>query len=511
MLKKFIVLALPIAIVITSAVSGAGSGQATTPASSPDRFAKVRAMLLDAVEQSGVPSISIAAAENGEVVWEESVGYADKEKKVSATPDSLYALASITKSFTATGLMVLAQRKLVDLDKPVNDYLGDARLTAHVGNAGQATLRRMLHLEAGLPTHWNIFPTSEPATPPSQDESIRRYGIIVNEPGREYVYSNFAYGVLDRVISRVSRKTYAEFMRDEVFRPLGLSRTSVDVAPELSAYVVQNYDAAGRPVPSLTYDHDGASAAYSSVHDLIRFGLFHLKTRAPGQKPILEPASLDLLHRPSSLTASAPRTPGEPHMAMGWGIVDMAGRHFVLATGAAPGTQSRLALLPEENVAVAVLCNATSADELALWRIEWQTFAAMIPGFPAPPAIPSETPEAFVPPPELAGEWQGLVQTHQGDKPLKLSIKSAQELSIEIDGRPGRLVPVHTPLGPPRFHDGWFSALFFGTISTDDASRSPHVVFVRLQLRGDTLRGTASAVAMNQAFSLPYWASLMRK
>ncbi len=79
-------------------------------------------MLLDAVEKSGVPSISIAAAENGKVVWEESVGYADKEKKVRATPESLYAQASITKSFTATGLMVLAQRKLVDLDKPVDDY-----------------------------------------------------------------------------------------------------------------------------------------------------------------------------------------------------------------------------------------------------------------------------------------------------------------------------------------------------------------------------------------------------
>ena len=128
-------------------------------------------------------------------------------------------------------------------------------------------------------------------------------------------------------------------------------------------------------------------------------------------------------------------------MAMGWGLVDMAGQHFVLATGAAPGTQTRLALLPEENVAVAVLCNATSADELALWRIEWQTFAAMIPGFPAPPAIPSETPAAFVPPPELAGEWQGLVQTHQGDKPLKLSIKSAQELSIENRRPPGKAGP----------------------------------------------------------------------
>jgi CubicO group peptidase (beta-lactamase class C family) len=88
--------------------------------------------------------------------------------------------------------MVLAEKRLLDLDKPVNDYLGDAKLTAHVGNADQATLRRMLYLEAGMPMHWNIFYATEPGRPPSQDESIRRYGIIVNEPGGEYVYSNFA-------------------------------------------------------------------------------------------------------------------------------------------------------------------------------------------------------------------------------------------------------------------------------------------------------------------------------
>jgi hypothetical protein len=55
------------------------------------------------------------------------------------------------------------------------------------------------------------------------------------------------------------------------------------------------------------------------------------------------------------------------------------------------------------------------------------------------------------------------------------------------------------------------SGLFFGTIPTEDAGRSPHVIFLRLQLKGDTLSGTVSAVAMNQAFSLPYWASLTRK
>jgi len=512
MLKESAVFVLIIGFMISSAGLASGSSEQSTPAQSTERFARVRAMVVEALQKSGVPSISIAAAENGRSVWEESFGFADKEKKVKATPDSLYALASISKAFTGTGLMVLAEKRLLDLDRPVNDYLGEAKLTAHVGNADQATLRRMIYLEAGMPMHWNIFYATEPARPPSQDESIRRYGIIVNEPGREYVYSNFAYGVLDRVISHVSGKGYPEFMKDEVFQPLQMNRTSVHIAPELADYAVQNYDAAGKPLPPLDYDHDGASAVYASVHDLIRFGLFHLKNRVPGRKPILRPASLDLLHQPSSLNASSDVSMiGESRMAMGWGVVGLAGHRFVIASGRAPGTQTRLTLLPEKNMAVAVLCNANPSDEFGLWKIEWETFGAMVPGFPAIPAIPEEKPAAFVPPTELLGEWQGTVRTFQRNRPMKLSVKSGGEIAIELDGQPGGPIPINTALGPLAFRSGWLTGLFFGTIPTEDARRSSHVVFLRLRLEGDILCGTISAVAANQTFALPYWASLKRK
>ena len=512
MLKESVVFVLMIGFMIASAISGPGFSKLSTPAQSAERFTRVRAMILEVLQKNGVPSMSIAAAEDGRIIWEESFGFADKEKKVKATPDSVYALASISKAFTGTGLMVLAQKNLVDLDKPVNDYLGEAKLTAHAGSADQATIRRMIYLEAGMPMHWNIFYTTDPVRPPSQDESIRRYGIIVNEPGREYLYSNFAYGVLDRVVSHVSGKGYSEFMKDEVFKPLQMNRTSVHIAPELAAYAVQNYDAAGKPLPPLDYDHDGASAVYASVHDLIRFGQFHLKNRIPGQKPILRPASLDLLHQPSSLNAPSDVSRiGESRMAMGWGIIGLAGHRFVIASGSAPGTQTRLTLLPEKNMAVAVLCNANPSDEYALWKIEWETFAAMVPGFPAIPAIPEEKPAAFVPPAELLGEWQGTVQTFQGNRSMKLSVKSGGEIAIELDGRPGGPIPINTPLGPLAFRDGWLTGLFFGTIPTEDTKRASHVVFLRLQLKGDTLTGTVSAVAVNQTFALPYWASLKRK
>ena len=481
------------------------------PASvTPDRFSKVRAMIQDTLQKGGAPSLSIAVAENGNAVWEESFGYADKGKKIAATPDSLYALASISKSFTATGLMVLAERGRLDLDKPVNDTLGEAKLVWPAGDAAEATVMRMIYLEAGMPMHWNIFPTSEPERPPDRDESIRRYGIIVNEPGQEYVYSNFAYGVLDQVIARVSGRSYAQFMSEEVFKPLALSHTAVGVPPELAAFTVQNYDEAGKPVPVLAYDHDGASAIYASVHDLIRFGLFHLKSRVPGQQPILRESSLDRLHTPSELRVEG-QSLGEARMGMGWGIVDLAGVRFAIASGSAPGTTSRLALIPASNVAVAILCNASLPDEFALWRIEWEVFAALVSNFPARPEIPENQAPVFEPPRELLGEWEGSVRTYQGTLPLKLSVRSAREISIELDGRAGAPIPVNTPLGPLAFQKGWLSGPFSASIPTEDARRSPHLVFLRLKLQGDVLAGTASAVAMNKTFALPYWASLKRK
>jgi hypothetical protein len=202
---------------------------------------------------------------------------------------------------------------------------------------------------------------------------------------------------------------------------------------------------------------------------------------------------------------------GESRMAMGWGVIDLAGERFVIASGRAPGTQTRLTLLPEKNMAVAVLCNTNPSDEIALWKIEWETFGTMVPGFPEIPALPKEKPGAFVPPQELLGEWQGTIETYQGSTPMKLSAGSGEEIAIELDGRPAGPIPIDTPLGPTAFRNGWLTGLFLGTIPTEDARRSSHVVFLRLQLKGDTLSGTVSAVAVNQTFALPYWASLKRK
>jgi CubicO group peptidase (beta-lactamase class C family) len=100
------------------------------------------------------------------VLWEEGFGWADRANRIPATPHTLYSLASISKPITSTGLMILQERGLLDLDRPIDDYLGDAKLTARVGSAADATVRRVANHTAGLPLHYQFFYADQPHRPP---------------------------------------------------------------------------------------------------------------------------------------------------------------------------------------------------------------------------------------------------------------------------------------------------------------------------------------------------------
>ena len=140
--------------------------------------------------------------------------------------------------------------------------------------------------------HWHLFYADKPQRVPGMDESIRRYGILVRPPGEAYEYSNFGYGILGHILARTSGKTYADFMRKEVFEPLGMTRTMILTEPGRVDNVAAKYDAAKKELPVSDFDHQGASAAYASVHDLVRFGMFRLGDEIPGQKRILKGETL---------------------------------------------------------------------------------------------------------------------------------------------------------------------------------------------------------------------------
>src|SRR5215470_4106305 len=86
----------------------------------------VRAYIQKTIADKQLPSVSVAVAKNGKIIWEEAFGWADREKMIPATPDTIYALASLTKPYTPTGVLELVDQHKVDLDTPINEYLGSA-------------------------------------------------------------------------------------------------------------------------------------------------------------------------------------------------------------------------------------------------------------------------------------------------------------------------------------------------------------------------------------------------
>ena len=474
------------------------------------RFGAVRDMLRKRMVEETVPSLAVAVAQHGEIVWEEGFGWADRESRTPATPHTLYSLASISKPMTATAIMALVEEGLVDLDRPINDYLAHPGVTARTGRAEDATVRRVCDHTSGLPLHYHFFPVDEPHRRPPMEETIRRYGQLVTLPGERYQYSNIGYGILDHVIARTSGKSYTDFMRERIFLPLGMTRASVDIAPGLEPHAAARYRSDGTRLPFYDFDHPGASAVYCSAHDLVRFGLFHLKARLADQKAILSDASIDRMQAPSS------EVPEGAAYGIGWSLgEEVPGCPLVMHTGGMAGVSTLLALLPSQGVAVAALCNTNSGlaqhaveaaagvlveglcERLAEARAEKEAQAER---------AKREAPE-FRPAPALAGEWRGAVHTYEREVPVTLRFRASGDVHVQVGDQ------LTTLLNEPDFKEGRLTGRTLGDIGTEDAARRPYELRVDLTLRGETLNRAITALSLpgkRPGNALTQWAELQK-
>ncbi|MBI2827063.1 MAG: beta-lactamase family protein [Planctomycetia bacterium] len=474
-----------------------------------DEFDGVRDKIHTALVERGVPSVAVAVARDGQIVWEEGFGWADRENRVPASEHTMYSLASISKPITATGLALLVERGRIDLDKPMNDYLGDAKLVARVDSAEQATVRRVANHSAGLPLHYQFFYADEPYRRPAMDETIRRYGNLVTAPGERFQYSNLGYGVIDYVIARSSGKKFADFMREEVFLPLGLTYTSVDIGPGLEKQAAVRYGADGRPIPFYDFDHPGGSAVFASAHDLVRFGMFHAGTPQPDQKQILSAEARKRMQEP---TAEIDKN---QQYGLGWFLrTGPGGERVVSHSGGMGGVSTLLTLVPERRVVVAVLSNSNAPlpgqltkDIMAIVNpapaakkdIEESDIGSQLT---APAASADEALKSLV------GKWKGSVHTYEADLPITMWVQDDGDVVVQFERQ------LKTLLNGARFRDGWLRGRFASDLGTDDANRTRYDLQLEVKLRGDALNGSLTAVsrpALRVGNALTHWIELRKE
>jgi CubicO group peptidase (beta-lactamase class C family) len=448
--------------------------------------------------------VAYGIARGNETLLLGAAGLADKERGTSATTRTPYSLASVTKPMTTTAVMLLAQRGLIDLHAPMDAYLGEAKLDGKAGDPREATVWRVADHSAGLPLHYQFYYADEPFVRPPFEETIRRYGKLFTAPGRRHHYSNLGYGLLDDAIARVSGRSFAEFMAEEVFGPLGMAHASIDAPAGGGEAVAYGPDGVG--YPHYDFDHPGGSAAYASVEDLLAFGRFHL-----GHGPdLLSAEARTSMHR---TTIALDDTRG---YGFGWGTnTDRLGVSIVQHTGGMGGVNTILRLVPALDLAIAIVVNGQS--DLP-FRGADDALAALDPAFGARLLADRETEKPEIEtaplPDELRGEWRGAIETYQGSRPLSLNVCGGFYAIA-------RLGETECVIDELHMRNGRLLGVFDGDVQTDDASRRPYRIHLDLGIESGRLFG--AAVALTQftnggggapgarlGNALAYWTDLRR-
>ncbi|MGB0132586.1 serine hydrolase domain-containing protein [Dokdonella sp.] len=382
---------------------------AAQPAMAADQydFSKVESRALKAVEEGSSPSLAIAIAKDGKIVYEHAFGFADVEARVPATTHTAYSLASATKPITATALMVLHERKEVSLSAPVESYVTTLRFRDAAGEARQVNLLQLLSHTSGLGTYARIYYGDAIAHASSLDDEFRRYGVLVAPPGRVAEYSNLGYGLIGEIIERQARQPFAEFVDQAVFRPLEMKDSFVDDPSGRAISVAVRYDAESTRLPTLRNNTPGAGNAFASVHDLVRFGMFHLDPGSVAHPP---------LNREDVLRMQVNADPrafqhyyGAAYYGLGWYVrPDDGGHRVVWHEGGMPGASTIIKMLPEQGIVAVVLSNRTDANNLSQ-AIADLMIAAVVPDYQSAPLDPVASYVPYAGQPEFLGRWVGTI------------------------------------------------------------------------------------------------------
>ena len=387
--------------------------------------------MLEAQANGRLPSLSASVFRGPELVWSDAVGLGDVEKRVEATTDTQYAVASITKTFTAASILRLRDEGRLELDDPLSRHLPEA---AH----GAPTLRRMLAHASGLQREppGEIWETLEF---PGEEELLQRLEEAeqVLPPSAAWHYSNLAYALLGHVVARLSGVALREYVEERLLRPLGLERTTWGAGPNAALpYFVEPYSDALRREPVLELDGKGGeSGLYSTVGDLARWGAF----LAEPDESILAASSVAEMH---DLEIMA-----EPDWTLGWGLgLELwrrGERVFSGHTGGFPGFLSILAYSRRERVGAVVLTNSSTWSGLSKTGLDLVEAALE----ELAPEVEAWSPEE--PPPDeivpLLGRWWS-----EGDETIFSWRRGRLEARL-ASSPPEREPSVFEPEGEDRF------------------------------------------------------------
>lgn len=340
---------------------------AAQKAGAPDkRLAGLDSQFEQLLKDWKAAGFAVAVVEKDKIIYAKGFGYRDVEKKLPVTPHTLFAIGSVSKSFTSSLIGLLQKEGKVELDKPAVQYLPDLHFYNNNMN-NSITLRHMMSHQTGLPRHdfsWYFFNTS------SRDSLLQR--LQYQEPNfgvrERWQYNNFMFLAQGVVVEKMTGQSWEENIAKKLFAPLGMQRSNLSIS-NMQKYndAALGYNVKGDSVIQKIpyYNIDGmapAGSINSSVTEMAAWLTTWINGGKYKGKEVLPASYISEAISPQAIERAGLPTKEKPDIhfstyGLGWGIISYRGHYRVEHGGNIDGFSASAAFYPTDSIGIVVLSN----------------------------------------------------------------------------------------------------------------------------------------------------------
>lgn len=284
----------------------------------------------DQMARHNFVGLSAAIVKDGRLIWSKGYGWANKEQQTPATDESIFLIASISKTITGVAAMQLVEQGKLDLDTDINDYLPFQLTNPHQPSAVLTCRHLMTHTSGIVDDHYNTVATqnlyyygSDPklsladfcrAFFPPTGTYYNAGTFALTEPGLAFSYSNLGVALLGYIVERAAGQPFDQFTQTTLFGPLGMSKTSWRLQQLPAGELAMPYDEAGKPIGHYTFADYPNGGLRTNVKDLAAFLIMFMVGGTRRGQRILSQASVTEMAR-----VQYPTVTGADRQGLIWG------------------------------------------------------------------------------------------------------------------------------------------------------------------------------------------------
>ncbi|TRZ90176.1 class A beta-lactamase-related serine hydrolase [bacterium] len=312
---------------------------ATETSTYADTIRDGRIAAKELLKQTGAPSLSLALVNGDRVVWSQGFGYADKAASMRPQASTMYGIGSVSKMLATVAAMKLVEQGKIELDAPLTSYVPEFRMLSPAYR--RITLRMLLDHSSGFPgsTYGNAITRVyypgylQQVMDALADEELK------TTPGYMSVYCNDGFTLIEKIVPAVTGKTFAQYVEDEIFKPLGMDHSAYPLHPFAHGTYAKAYNGdVARPREVLNVLASGA--VYSTPTDMGRLGAMLMNGGLYKGTRVLSADAVAEMGADQTLNSFNPVPSNAARYGLGWDTVTEPGLRAVGVTGWAKGGDS---------------------------------------------------------------------------------------------------------------------------------------------------------------------------